>query len=52
MFPGFVSGGGMEWGVCGLVCVECVLMLAMLIGVSMVKLPYIASRSEMSPGLL
>ena len=39
-------------GVCGLVCVECVLMLAVLIGFSMVKSPYIVSRSEMSPGLL
>ena len=42
----------MEWVVCGLVCVKCVLMLAMLIGVSMLKSPYIASGSEMSPGLL
>ena len=39
-------------GVRGLVCAECVLMLAVLIGVSMVKSPYIASGSEMSPGLL
>ena len=51
-FPGLVLGGGMEWGVCGLVRVECVLMLAVLIGVSMVKSPYIVSGSEMSPGLL
>ena len=52
MFPGLVSGGGMEWEVCGLVCVQCVLMLAVLIEVSMVKSPYIASGSEISPGLL
>ena len=37
---------GMEWsGECGLVFVECVLMLTVLIGVSMVKSPYIASGS-------
>ena len=52
MFPGLVPGGGMGWGVCDLVSVECVLMLAVLIGVSMIKSPYIASGSEMSPGLL
>ena len=33
-------------------CVECVLMLAVPIGVSMVKSPYTASGSEMSPWLL
>ena len=49
VFPGLFSGGGMEWGVCGLVRVKCVLMLAVLIGVSMVKSPYIASGSEIFP---
>ena len=40
-------------GGCGLVCAECVVLtLAVLIGVSMVKSPYIASGSEMSPWLL
>ena len=52
MFLELVSGGGMEWGLCGLMCVECVLMLAVLIGVSMVESPYTVSRSEMFPGLL
>ena len=36
----------------GFVDVECVLMLAVPIGVSMVKSPYTASGSEMSPWLL
>ena len=30
-FPGLVLGCRMEWEVCGLVCVECVLMLAVVI---------------------